>query len=198
MRAVEVPCVWVIRAARKACCRLIKRMPAGGAAGYPVVPPGLLRFDGRFPQLKLRAIVECSCGTCISAKAEAKATAEAQVEAEAERSNLDLARPRNRPGMKRMCGANVPTWAGGAARLAVPVGGSPTGTGGSPVLPCGVCRTGSRWVKPGQTKSNHFLIHETGKTRANIGDLHNLHFLQILRQNFKKVGSCHPSQFEDD
>jgi hypothetical protein len=78
--------------------------------------------------------------------------------------------------MKRNVWRNSLRYAGGAARLAVPVGGSPTGTGGSPVLPWGL----SHRVKVGQTGSNHFLIYETGKTGANIGDLHNLHFLQIL------------------
>jgi hypothetical protein len=90
----------------------IERTQAGGAVEYPVVPPGLLRFDGRFPRLK----------------------------AEAER----------RPRMKRNVWRNSLRYASGATRLAVPVGGSPTGTGGSPVLPWGL----SHWVKVSHTRSN--------------------------------------------
>ena len=44
---------------------------------------------------------------------------------------------------------------------------------------------GSGWSRAlGQGESNQvkplFMVYETGKTGANIGDLHNLHFLQIL------------------
>ena len=132
----------------------IDRTPAGGAAGYPVVPPGLLRFAGRSPQLKLRAIVECSCGTWFWLKPKSKPQP---------KPNHDLAWPRDRPGrawlglarpgMKRMCGAiRWPCRRGGAF-----------GRSGRRVADRDgrVARSTLGFIAPGQGRSNQVIPSQT-------------------------------------
>ena len=187
----------------------------GRAAGCPVVPPGLLRLDGR-PALKTARYcpnVPRATGTWVPAG-----------------SRSPKSKPKPKPRLGR---ASQSTWQGMArphmawhkaewvAQFVAPrrpacaadvwpfrSAGRRPGQAGRPFFPwyvlqlvdiqhwfskgCTMVRGGRSkrnrklpWglahrVKVGHTRSNRFLISKTGKTKANIGDLRNLHFLQIL------------------
>jgi hypothetical protein len=82
--------------------------------------------------------------------------------------------------MRRVCGAIV-RHAGAPSRHG--------GSAGSRTLGQGE----SYQVKPGQTKSNHFLIYETGTAETKIGDLLGIYTIYTFYRFYRKILKLFPN-----